>query len=74
MLLLAAMLPLESISSYAVGEQQLLTLHYIPDLISQAEEQHLLQEVHASKAKWVQVCDCGVHSTLPELTCREQDF
>jgi hypothetical protein len=54
--LLAAMLPLESIASYAVGEQQLPTLHYIPDLITQAEEQRLLQEVHASKAKWVQVC------------------
>lgn len=51
------MLPLGSIASYAVGEQQLPTLHYIPDLITQAEEQRLLQEVHASKAKWVQVCD-----------------
>jgi hypothetical protein len=46
---------LEHLSSYLVGHQQLPTLHYIPHIISEAEEQRLLQEVHASKAKWVQV-------------------
>lgn len=50
------MLPLEDISSFIVGEQQVPTLHYIPDLLTLAEEERLLQEVHASKAKWVQVC------------------
>lgn len=47
---------MHDLSSYAVGQQQLPTLHYIPDFISAAEEQRLLGEVHASKAKWVQVC------------------
>lgn len=46
---------LNDLSHYAVGQQQLPTLHYIPDYISEAEEHRLLQEVHASKAKWVQV-------------------
>jgi hypothetical protein len=46
---------LEHLSSYLVGHQQLPTLHYIPHIISEAEAQRLLQEVHASKAKWVQV-------------------
>jgi hypothetical protein len=46
---------LDNLSSYLVGHQQLPTLHYIPDIISEADEQRLLQEVHASKAKWVQV-------------------
>lgn len=47
------------LSAYQVGCQQLKTLHYVPDFISEAEEQRLLQEVHASKAKWVQVSQLG---------------
>lgn len=43
------------LSRYQVGHEQLPTLHYIPDYISAAEEERLLKEVHASKAKWVQV-------------------
>lgn len=43
------------LASFLVGQQQLQTLHYIPDFISPAEEQRLLAEVDASKAKWVQL-------------------
>lgn len=53
---------LEQLSSFLVGQQQLPTLHYIPDFISEAEEQRLLQEVHASKAKWVQVSGAIWHT------------
>jgi alkylated DNA repair dioxygenase AlkB len=44
-----------SLTSFLVGQQQLSTLHYIPDFISPEEEQRLVSEVHASKAKWVQL-------------------
>jgi len=50
------------LSAYQVGCEQLQTLHYIPDFISEPEEQRLLLEVH-SKAKWVQVSLPHTHTT-----------
>lgn len=38
-----------------VGAEVLPTLHYVPDYISEEDEQRLLTEVHASQSKWVQV-------------------
>lgn len=38
---------------YLVGQDKLQTLHYMPDFISAEQEERLLREVHASRAKWV---------------------
>jgi hypothetical protein len=46
---------LAPLEAHQVGQGVLRTLHYIPDFIPPAEEARLLEQVHASRAKWVQV-------------------
>jgi hypothetical protein len=42
-------------SSSQVGANLLPSLYYFPNYITEAEEQRIMGEVHASQAKWVQV-------------------
>jgi hypothetical protein len=42
-------------SSSQVGTNLLPSLYYFPNYITEAEEQRILGEVHATQAKWVQV-------------------
>lgn len=43
------------LGNYQVGADRLSSLYYIPNYITESEEQLIMREVHASQAKWVQV-------------------
>ena len=64
--------PQLELDAHAVGQGVLRSLHYLPEFLSPAEEARLLEQVHASKAKWVQVCatttPCAAGSPRSRLT------